>query len=117
LNGDGFVHTDPYLRAAENRSVFAVGDIAATDPQRSSARNGGAQLVSHNIDCLLRGRESRMKRYHAPKFRWGSVIGTQEDGLTIYDPRGGRWRLPVWAVRSIVFPCIVRRVIYQGVRS
>jgi NADH dehydrogenase FAD-containing subunit len=116
LNTEGFVATDARLRVTGQTTIFAVGDIAATDPQRTSARNGGAQLVSHNIDCLLRGREQKMKSYRAPRYRWGSIIGLQANGLTIYDQRGSQFRFPTWAVKNIVFPCIVRRGIYRGVR-
>ena len=41
LDEHGFVRVTPELRVPGHPGVFAVGDIAATDPLRSSARNRG----------------------------------------------------------------------------
>jgi pyruvate/2-oxoglutarate dehydrogenase complex dihydrolipoamide dehydrogenase (E3) component len=49
LDEHGFVRVTPELRLPGRRGVFAVGDVAATDPLRSSARNRGDALVAHNI--------------------------------------------------------------------
>lgn len=116
LDGDGFVRVDDTLRVVGHANVFAVGDIAASDPNRSSARNWGAPLVAHNIRCFLAGDEQRMKRFEAPAHRWGSILGVQDDGLQIFQPNGGRFRFPRWFVDRILFPIAVRRVIYKGIR-
>ena len=39
LDEHGFVHVDEHLRVPGHRDVYAVGDVAASDPARSSARN------------------------------------------------------------------------------
>ncbi len=49
LDEHGFVRVTPELEVPGHRGVFAVGDIAASDPLRSSARNRGDSLVAHNI--------------------------------------------------------------------
>lgn len=77
LDERGFVRTDPFLRVPGYPNVFAVGDIAATDPHRSSARNWGYRLVAHNVRANLEGREHTMKRYSPPPYRWGSILGVQ----------------------------------------
>ena len=69
LNADGFVKTDDRLRVEGYSNVFAVGDIAASDPNRSSARNWGYRLLGHNIRAHLEDRESDMKRYEPPQYR------------------------------------------------
>lgn len=116
LDEGRFVAVDEYLRVPGYPNVFAVGDIAASDANRSSARNWGHRLVAHNIRCLLRDDAESMKRYEAPKYRWGSVFGVQDDGLEVFQPSGRRIRFPRWLVRLFLFPIAVRRAIYKGVR-
>lgn len=116
LDERGFVRTDPFLRVPGYPNVFAVGDIAATDPHRSSARNWGYRLVAHNIRAALEGRESAMKQYTPPPYRWGSIMGVQQDGLRVFRPGGGSFRLPRWAVERLVLPIAVAKVIYRGIR-
>jgi NADH dehydrogenase FAD-containing subunit len=116
LDERGFVKTDEYLRVPGYSNVFAVGDIAATDPNRSSARNWGYRLVAHNIVAMLEGREDAMKRYAPPPYRWGSILGVQEDGLRVFQPNGGSFRFPRWAVERLLFPIAVGKVIYKGIR-
>ena len=72
LNEAGFVKADAMLRVEGYQNVFTVGDIAASDPNRSSARNWGYRLLGHNIRACLEGREADMKRYEPPPYRWGS---------------------------------------------
>ena len=74
LDEHGFVKTDSDLRVIGCDNIFCVGDIAATDPNRSSARNGGYALVAHNIAALLDGRPGEMKKYRASTYRWGSIL-------------------------------------------
>lgn len=117
LNADGFVNTDQYLRVAGYDNVFALGDIAATDPNRSSARNWGFRLVAGNIKAYLAGDPAKMKPFSAPVYRWGSILGVQAHGLKVFQHSGGHYRFPLWAVKAILFPYIVNRMIYRGLRS
>ena len=115
LDPDGFVVVTPELRVPGHRGVFAVGDVAATDPLRSSARNRADSILAHNILAEPEGRP--LKSYRAPRHRWGSVIGVQNDGMEIFAPNGRPFRVPAWPVRRVLLPWIVRRGIYRGVRS
>ena len=117
LNTEGFVKADEYLRVTGYNNVFTVGDIAASDPNRSSARNWGYRLLGHNIRACLEGREADMKRYEAPPNRWGSIFGVQDNGLRVFQPDGGSFRFPRWTIRTLLFPLAVRKMIYQGVRK
>jgi NADH dehydrogenase FAD-containing subunit len=121
LNRDGFVKADEFLRVPGYNNIFTVGDIAATDPNRSSARNWGYRLLGHNIRASLQGKPARMKPYSAPKNRWGSIYGVQDpnlpdSGLRVFQPDGGSFRFPLWSVQSLLFPLAVRKMIYKGVR-
>ena len=58
-----------------------------------------------------------MKRYAPPAHRWGSILGVQKDGLRVFQPHGGSFRFPRWAVEKLLFPIAVRRFIYKGVRK
>ena len=49
LDEHGFVRVTPELRVPDQRGVFAIGDVAATDPLRTSARNRADGLLVHNI--------------------------------------------------------------------
>jgi NADH dehydrogenase FAD-containing subunit len=115
LDEHGFVRVTPELRVPDHPGVFAAGDIAATDPLRSSARNRGDALVAHNVRAELDGR--RLRTYRAPGRRWGSVLGIQPNGLEVFLPTGQAFRLPSWPVERLVMPLIVRRGMYGGVRQ
>ena len=95
--------------------VFAVGDVAATDPLRSSARNRGDGILARNIRAGVRGQAaaflSRAKR------RWGSVLGVQPNGLEVFTPKGQAFRFPAWSFDRVLMPVIVRWGIYRGVRD
>jgi len=117
LNADGFVKTDERLRVAGYENVFTVGDIAASDPHRSSARNWGYRLLGHNIRAYLEGKEADMKRYEPPRYRWGSIFGVQDDGMRVFQPDGNSFRFPSWTIRTLLFPLAVRKMIYKGVRK
>lgn len=117
LDERGFVLADQYLRVPGHDNVFTVGDIAASDPNRSSARNWGYRLVAHNIKAHLAGRDQDMKSYAPPHYRWGSILGVQGDGLRVFQPDGGNFRFPRWSIRSLLFPLAVHRGIYKGVRK
>ncbi len=114
LDADGFVTVTPELRVPGYRGVFAVGDVAATDPLRSSARNRADGLLAHNIRAELAGRP--LRSYRPPRRRWGSVIGVQPDGVQVFAPNGTPYRIPRRAVDTVLMPLIVRRGIYRGIR-
>ncbi len=115
LDEKGFVRVTPELQVPGAPGVFAAGDVAATDPLRSSARNRGDALVAHNIRAEFEGRP--LRRYRAPGRRWGSLLGVQRNGLEVFLPTGQRFRLPSWSVQRIVMPLVVRRGMYGGVRE
>ena len=117
LDERGFVKVDEHLRVPGHPNVFAVGDVAASDPNRSSARNWGYLLVAHNVRRLLRGREDRMRRYSAPPHRWGSVLGLQDDGMVVFQPDGRSFRVPRWAVQPVLFRFYMHAVMYGGLRD
>jgi apoptosis-inducing factor 2 len=115
LDEAGFVRVTPELRVPGQRGVFAIGDVAATDPLRSSARNRGDALLAHNIRADFAGRQ--LRSYRAPRRRWGSVLGIQSDGLEVFLPTGQMFRFPHWSVERLVMPWIVRWGMYHGVRE
>lgn len=117
LDERGFVKTDEFLRVPGYDDVFAVGDVAASDPNRSSARNWGYRIVANNVRAALDGKPKRMKRFEPPPYRWGSILGVQKDGLRVFRPNGGSFRFPLWAVRTLLFPVAVAKFIYKGIRS
>lgn len=114
LDDDGFVRVTPELRAPDHPGVFAVGDVAATDPLRSSARNRADGLLAHNVRAEFAGRP--LRAYRAPRRRWGSVLGPQPDGLEVFAPNGRAFRFPAWSFDRVLMPLIVRWGIYRGVR-
>ena len=115
LDERGFVRVTPELRVPGHHGVFAVGDVAATDPLRSSARNRGDALVARNIRAECAG--GRLRTYRAPTRRWGSLVGIQPDGLEVFLPTGHAFRFPSWSVERVVMPWIVRWGMYRGVRE
>lgn len=124
LTEEGFVRVDSYLRVPGARHVYAVGDIAATDPLRCSARNAGFVTLARNIERELRARSDgssgatpRLKPFRPAAHRWGSVLGIQDDGLRIFSPKGSPFRVGPWWVEHLLFPLFVRRMIYRGLRK
>jgi len=114
LDGHGFVRVLPTLQLPDRPEIFAIGDVAATDPLRSSARNRADHLLAANIRAYAAGRA--LQTFRAPRSRWGSVLGPQPDGLQVFAPSGHPFRFPAWSVRTVLQPWIVRRGIYKGVR-
>lgn len=114
LDDDGFVRVSPDLRVVGQDGVFAVGDVAATDPLRSSARNRADKLLVRNVRAHLAGRP--LTEFRAPRRRWGSVLGPQPDGLTVFTASGRSFRFPAWSIDTVLQPWIVRRGIYGGIR-
>lgn len=115
LDERGFVRVTPELRVPGHPGVFAVGDVAATDPLRSSARNRGDALVARNIRAEFAGRD--LRAFRTPGRRWGSLLGIQPDGLEVFLPTGQAFRFPSWSVERVVMPWIVRWGMYRGVRE
>lgn len=116
LDRDGFVRVDRNLRVVGCPNVFAVGDVAASDPLRSSARNWGHRVVVANVRALLRGRTSGWREYEAAPYRWGSLLGLQSDGLVVVQPSGRRVRIPRPIARRLLLGTFVQRVLYGGLR-
>ena len=114
LDDDGFVRVSPDLQVAGAEGVFAIGDVAATDPIRSSARNRADKLLAKNIRAHLAGKP--LGEFKAPRGRWGSVLGVQANGLEVFAPNGKAFRFPAWSIETVLQPWIVRRGIYGGVR-
>lgn len=115
LDERGFVSVTPKLRVPGRPGVFAVGDVAATDALRSSARNRGDALVARNVLADFTGRP--LRSYRAPTRRWGSLVGIQPNGLEVFLPTGHSFRFPSWSVERVVMPWIVRWGMYRGVRQ
>lgn len=116
LDDEGFVRVDEHLRVPGHPGVFAVGDVAASDPNRSSARNWGYRVVVANANAHRRGRTDRLRRFEAPEHRWGSVLGVQDDGMVIVQPNGKRVRVPRWAADRLLMRLFVPWVLYGGLR-
>jgi apoptosis-inducing factor 2 len=115
LDEDGFVRVTPELKVPGHHDVYAVGDVAATDPLRSSARNRGDALVVHNIRAESTGK--KLRTYRTPGRRWGSLVGAQANGLEVFLPTGQAFRLPSWSVKRLVMPYVVRWGMYRGIRE
>jgi apoptosis-inducing factor 2 len=115
LDENGFVRVTSELRVPGHPGVFAVGDVAATDPLRSSARNRADGLLANNIRAEFAGRP--LRSYRPPKRRWGSVLGPQRDGLEVFAPNGRAFTFPAWSFDRVLMPLIVRWGIYRGVRA
>lgn len=115
LDHRGFVVVQPTLRVTGHPAVFAVGDVSATDPLRTSARNRGHALLARNIRAYLAG--TPLRDYRPPLRRWGSVLGPQRDGLVVFAPSGRGVRVPARASDVLVQRLITRQGIYGGVRS
>lgn len=114
LDEDGFVRVDPALRVLGTDGVFAIGDVAATDPLRTSARNWGHRTLGRNVAAHVTGRP--LKDYDPPRRRWGSVLGVLPEGLVVHLANGRPFRVPLWAVERVLQPWITDRAIYGGIR-
>ncbi|WP_027861689.1 FAD-dependent oxidoreductase [Marmoricola sp. URHB0036] len=114
LDEAGFVQVTPDLAVAGASGVFAIGDVAATDPLRGSARNRADRLLADNVRRHLSGQP--LRTYRPRRRRWGSVLGFQPDGLRVFTPSGRSFRFPAWSIQTVLQPWIVRRGIYGGIR-
>ncbi|CAM3058497.1 NADH dehydrogenase FAD-containing subunit [Williamsia muralis] len=115
LDAEGFVRVNDQLQVPGHPGVFALGDVAASDPLRGSARNRADRLVARNVRAELAGRS--LRGYRPRQRRWGSVLGVQPDGLEVFTPSGRPFRFPAWSIDRVLQPWIVRRGIYGGVRN
>ncbi len=115
LDENGFVMVTPHLQVPGHPNVFAVGDVAATDPLRSSARNRGDGILANNVRAAFASKP--LRAYRAPKRRWGSVLGVQPNGLEVFTPKGQGFRFPAWSFDRVLMPVVVRWGIYRGVRE
>lgn len=114
LDDQGFVRVAPDLRVPAAQGVFAIGDVAATDPLRSSARNRADGLLARNVRAHFDGKP--LSAYRPASRRWGSVLGPQADGLEVFTPKGQAFRFPGWSIDRVLMPWIVWRGFYRGVR-
>ena len=112
LDEDGFVRAGLDLAVPGVDGVFAIGDVAATDPLRTSARARADRLLARNIRADLTG--GRATRFQPLTHRWGSVVGVQGNVLEVFSPTGRSWRIPAW---ESLRPWLVDRGIYKGIRA
>ena len=116
LDAAGFVRTDACLNVEGYSRIFAIGDVAATDPLRCSARNWAYKVLCRNL--LARIKRHRLPaRFSPPSHRWGSIVGPQPRGLRLHSPAGKSHMLPHWLVHGLLYPLVVKRFIYGGIRS
>lgn len=116
LDPEGFVLVDEHLQVPGRPRVFAIGDVAASDPLRSSARNWGHRVVVANVRDVLRGRTPR-RAFRAPEHRWGSILGMQPEGLTVAQANGKRFRVPRRLAEPMLYGAFVTRGLYGGLRK
>lgn len=116
LDENGFVLVDQHLRVPGHSNLFAVGDVAASDPLRSSARNWGYRVIVANVRALLSGKESKVRTFKPAPYRWGSLLGLQSDGLVVVQPNGKRVRIPRPIAQRLLLGAFVQRVLYGGLR-
>jgi NADH dehydrogenase FAD-containing subunit len=114
LDGDGYVRAGLDLQVPGSDGLFAIGDVAATDPLRSSARNFTFKLLARNVRAHLDGRP--LGTFEPPKRRWGSVTGYQDDGLVVFTTKGQGFRIPRLPADRMVRAFVVDRGYYRGVR-
>ena len=113
LDEKGFVVSIP-ISVPGQYGIFSIGDVAATDPLRSSARNRADGLLAEYPGTLDGG---DLRSHRPAERRWGSVIGVQKNGLEVFTPAGRSIRFPAWSIDRVLQPWIVKRGIYRGVRS
>lgn len=118
LDDEGYVRVDATLQIPGEIGIFAVGDVASTDPNRSSARNEGHEVVSHNIRCFLQSKPHAMKPMTSlPIYRWGSVFGPQKEGLRVYFANGWALTFWPWLTEWLLFRLIVGKILFRGIRD
>lgn len=116
LDAAGFVRTDTCLNVEGYVRIFAIGDVAATDPLRCSARNWAYKVLCRNLLARINQRPLPA-RFRPPAYRWGSILGPQTEGLRLHSPSGKSRILPRWFVQWLLYPLVVRRFIYGGLSA
>jgi NADH dehydrogenase FAD-containing subunit len=104
LSQGGFVKVDKHLRVLGHADIFAVGDCADSDPDRSSARNYGWKVLAKNIELCLSGvtEGPRLQVFKPEPLRWGSVYLSAVDSRMILTlPGGSLTAVPGWVVRYL----------------
>jgi NADH dehydrogenase FAD-containing subunit len=114
LDVEGYVRAGLDLVVPGVEGVFAIGDVAATDPLRSSARNFTFNLLAANVRAHLAGKP--LKTFTPPTRRWGSIVGYQDDGLVVFSASGQRIRIPRLPVDRFIRSRVVDRQYYKGIR-
>ncbi len=104
----------PTLQTADRPEVFAVGDVAATDPLRCSARNRADGLLADNVRAHLSGEP--LGTFRPSRVRWGSVLGIQPHGIEVFLASGSVIRFPLWCVERVLLPWYLYRGVYGGIR-
>lgn len=116
LDVDGFVPVDRHLRVrgagGVHPGIYAIGDIAASDPLRNSARGRADRLLAHNIRASSNG--GQLRAFRPARRRWGSIVGVQGNALEVFTASGHSFTLPAW---STLHPLLVGRAIYGGIRG
>src|SRR3546814_4947689 len=69
LDDRGFVLVEPTLAVSGQDHIFAVGDIAAVDALRTSARNQGHKLVGRNVRAHVAGRSLGRSEEHTSELQ------------------------------------------------
>ena len=72
-------------------------------------------MIVGNVGSVLRGRAPR-RRFRAPEYRWGSVLGLQPEGLTVATAKGARFRIPRRLAGPLLYGVFVTRGLYGGLR-
>jgi len=112
LDNSGFIKVDEKLRVEGCENVFALGDVAASDPLRSSARNWGWKIVVSNVKRS--SRKKSLLTFRPKKFQWGSVFGLQDNGLIVVQPNGRRMRIVRSIAQRFIYDVYIKRYLYQG---
>jgi hypothetical protein len=92
--------------------LYAIGDVAATDPLRNSARGRADRLLANNVRAGWDG--GALRSFRPARRRWGSVVGVQGNTLEVFTASGRSFRLAAW---SALQPLVVGRAIYRGIRG
>jgi NADH dehydrogenase FAD-containing subunit len=117
LSQGGFVKVDKHLRVLGHTDIFAVGDCADSDPDRSSARNYGWKVLAKNIELSLSGLTecSRLQVFKPKPLRWGSVYLSAVDSRMILTLPGGLLTaVPGWLVRYLLIRIINVRTMLRA---
>jgi len=117
----------PTLQTTRDDDIFVIGDCAACPWPEANAGQGGIvppraqaahQQATHVVGQIKRRLAGQpLKTYRPPGARWGSVVGPQRNGLTVFTATGRTVRFPAWSTRVVLMDWITRRGIYKGVRS